>query len=224
MSTAVIVGAGGVSLIAGAFSFMAVFAYLSARFDYPRILDGSASEVLPRLIEGGPPLRRAWAIYSVLPLLLIPGAVGCAAALPASPALAMLATAMACVAALAMCLGLMRWPSMHWALAQAHMGIEDDSDMALEALFRGFNLYLGTYVGEFLGEVCLAAFFALIGAGMLAEPRFPAWIGWAGMAFGGLFVVGALRHVTGRVQPVADVNNGLLPVWMIVLGLSLLLF
>jgi hypothetical protein len=42
--------AGGVALIAGAISFMAVFSFLAARFDYPAILDGPANTVLPRLL------------------------------------------------------------------------------------------------------------------------------------------------------------------------------
>lgn len=222
MSTQAIVWAGALSLIVGAICFVAVFVFLAARFDYPRILDGSASEVLPRLIEGGPTMRAIWAIYSVLPLFLIPGAVGAAAALPSSRAAMSMAVALACIAALAMCLGLMRWPSLHWALAQAHYGIDDDSDIALEAMFRGLNLYLGTYVGEFLGEICLGAFFALTGTAMLAEPRFAPGLGWGGIAFGVLFFIGAFRNVTRRVQRLADINNALLPLWMIVLGVVLL--
>jgi hypothetical protein len=36
-----------------------------------------------------------------------------------------------------------------------------------------------------------------------------------------LFFVGAFRNVTGSVQIVADINNGLLPLWMIVLGVAM---
>jgi hypothetical protein len=45
--------AGGLALIVGAIAFMAVFAFLAARFDYPAILDGPASTVLPRLLATG---------------------------------------------------------------------------------------------------------------------------------------------------------------------------
>jgi hypothetical protein len=110
--------AGGLSLIVGALSFVAVFAYLAAKFDYPKVLDGTASEVLPRLRAGGSTMRAVWAVYAVLPLLLIVGAVGTAFALPSSPGTMALATAFACVGALVMCLGLMRWPSIHWVLAE----------------------------------------------------------------------------------------------------------
>ena len=45
---------------------------------------------------------------------------------------------------------------------------------------------------------------------MLAEARFPKWLGGSGIAFSFLFLVGAFRNVTPAVQVVADINNGLL--------------
>jgi hypothetical protein len=43
------------------------------------------------------------------------------------------------------------------------------------------------------------------------------------MLFAMLFTVGAFRNVLSAVQPVADINNALLPLWMAVLGVSLIL-
>ncbi|MGZ8435373.1 MAG: hypothetical protein ACXW6T_13695, partial [Candidatus Binatia bacterium] len=51
-------------------------ALVTANFAYPDILDGSAAEVLPRLRSGGSVMRAVWALYALLPLLLVPGAVG----------------------------------------------------------------------------------------------------------------------------------------------------
>ncbi|HJP60082.1 MAG TPA: hypothetical protein VJ865_08780, partial [Gemmatimonadaceae bacterium] len=67
---------GGAFLIVGALAFMAVFAFLAARFDYPRVLDGSAEQVLPSLLRTGDTGRVAWAIYGFLPLIWIPAGVG----------------------------------------------------------------------------------------------------------------------------------------------------
>ena len=52
-----------------------------------------------------------------------------------------------------MCLGLMRWPSIHWALAEAyaHSGVKAKSSLA--AVVVGLNLYLGNFIGEFLADV-----------------------------------------------------------------------
>ena len=213
---------GGVSFVVAALAFVFVFSYLAANFNYPDILDGSAAEVLPRLRDGGPVMRAVWAVYAFLPLLLAPGAVGAYFACSSSRARMTLALIAASMGALAMCLGLMRWPSIHWALAESYSHAGAEARMSLDAVFNGMNIYVGNYVGEFLGETMLAAFFLLSGLSMLEEPQFPNWLGWSGVGFSSLFMVGAFRNLTNAVQIVADVNNGLLPLWMIVLGAALI--
>ncbi len=214
--------AGGLGFIVGALAFVSVFSYLAVHFDYPAILDGSAAEVLPRLHAGGSVMRAAWALYAFLPLLLIPGAVGAFFACPGNRGAMTLALIAASLGALAMCLGLMRWPSIHWALAQAYAQSGAEAKSSLSAVFLGLNLYLGNYIGEFLGESCLALFFFLAGLSLLNESRFPKWLGRGGVAFAALFMIGAFRNVTPIVQPVADINNALLPICMIVLGAALI--
>ncbi|HET6628343.1 MAG TPA: DUF4386 domain-containing protein [Woeseiaceae bacterium] len=213
--------AGGVSFVLAALAFVLVFAYLAANFEYPDILEGSASDVLPRLHAGGTGMRAVWAVYAFLPLLLVPGAVGTVLACRSSPGRMRLALVLASIAAFSMCLGLMRWPSIHWALAEAHSDAGPDTQSSIEAIFNGLNLYLGNYIGEFLGEVALATFFLLAGFSFLDEARFPKWLGWSGVVFAVLFGVGALRNVTTAVQVIADLNNALLPLMMIALGVML---
>jgi len=214
--------AGGLSFVVGALAFVSVFSYLAANFDYPSILDGNAAEVLPRLRAGGSVMRAAWALYAFLPLLLVPGAVGAYFACPSSRGRMTLALVAASLGALAMCLGLVRWPSIHWALADAYAQSGADAKSSLSAVFLGLNLYLGNYIGEFLGEVCLAFFFFLSGLSLVNESRFPKWLGWCGVAFATLFVIGAFRNAIPAVQRIADVNNALLPLWMVALGVSLI--
>lgn len=169
-------------------------------------------------------MRAVWAIYAFLPLFLIPGATGMLFACPSSRPRMTLALVLASLAALAMCLGLMRWPSIHWALAGAYPEALTNEISSLDAVFTGLNLYLGNYIGEFLGETLLATFFLLASLSMRLEARFPAWLSWPGTAFAILFFIGAFRNVTSAVQIVADVNNGLLPLWMLVQGAALLWF
>ena len=217
-----IVAAGGTCFIVGALAFVSVFSYLAAYFDYPGILDGSAAEVLPRLRAGGSTMRAIWAIYAFLPLLLVPGAVGAYFACPSSRGRMTLALVAAALGALAMCLGLMRWPSIHWALADAFADAGPDDKASLSAVFLGLNLYLGNYIGEFLGEACLAVFFLFSGMSLIEEARIPKWLGWGGVFFAILFLVGAFRNALPAMQGIADANNLLLPLWMIVLGGTLI--
>jgi hypothetical protein len=222
MDSKAIIVAAGICFIVGAVAFVAVFSYLAAKFNYPKVLDGEAEDVLPRLRGGGAAMRAVWAIYALLPLLLIPGAVGSLLALPGSSGEMTLALVLASLGTLAMCLGLMRWPSIHWTLAAAYEESGAEARTSIGAVFKGLNLYLGNYIGEFLGEICLGGFFALTGCAMLESSTYPAWLGIGGLAFGVLFIIGAFRNVNAKVQWVADINNFLLPLWMIVLGVALI--
>ena len=133
-----------------------MISFLAASFNYPAVLDGRAADVLPALLATGDAGRAVWAIYSLLPLIWIPAAVGAFYALRGSSEGAMrMAVLFAVVASLSMIGGLMRWPSFHWELAQAWAGAEPSARPALEALFDATNRYLGNYIGEFLGELSL---------------------------------------------------------------------
>ena len=209
--------------MAGAIAFMAVFAYLAARFDYPAILDGSAGSVLPRLLATGSAGRAAWALYGLLPLCWLPAGVGAYCALRrVRPGAMLLALQFAVVAAVSMMLGLMRWPSIHWRLAQLHATATVDQQQVIAALFDGLNSYLGNYIGEFLGELSVSLFFLLSSWALFRSRTPPRWIALLGVVTAAAGLVGMFRNVTDSVAPIAAVNNYLLPLWMIVLGVVLL--
>ena len=215
---------GGLSLIVGAVAFMAVFTFLAIRFNYPEVLDGQASEVLPALLSMGEIGRTVWAIYALLPLIWIPAAVGAFHALRRqSEGTMRVGLMLAVISAVAMMAGLMRWPSFHWELARAYVAAEPGTRSALEAIFNASNSYLGNYIGEFLGEMCFSIFFLLSSLAMLkAGSGFPRWIGWLGIATAFAGLVGMFRNTTAIVTPIAEVNNYLLPIWMIVFGVGLI--
>ena len=213
---------GGYALIVAAVGFIAVFSYLAARFDYPSVLDGSAAVVLPRLLALGEAGRAVWAVYALLPLLLIPAAIGARVALGDSAPNAMRAAQVfATIAAASMLLGLARWPSVHWELARAYPSATAGAREAMDAVFLGLNVYLGNYIGEFVGELALSAFFVLVGFAALRFVPRNRWFGIGGIAVGVIGWVAAFRNVTSVVAPVAEVNNYLLPLWLIVLGVVL---
>ena len=216
--------AGGVALIVAAVAFVAVFGFLAARFDYPAVLDGRAADVLPKLLATGATGRAAWAVYGFLPLLWIPAGVGAFHALRrVREGSARMALLFAVVAAISMMLGLLRWPSVHWALAQAYVAGGAPERAVIAALFTGLNSYLGNYVGEFLGELSVSIFFLLSALAMLAPAAgFPRWMGYLGVVTALAGLVGMFRNVTDLVDPVAAVNNYLLPLWMVVFGVGLL--
>jgi hypothetical protein len=213
---------GGLSLIAAAVGFVAVFSYLAATFDYPNVLNGASADVLPRLIALGATGRAVWVIYAMLPLLLIPAAIGARSALGVAAPNAMRG-AMACgtIAAVSMLIGLARWPSVHWELAGAYATASVGGREAIDAVFRGFNVYLGNYIGEFLGEITLSSFFVLLGYAALQASAARRWFGVSGITVGSVGFIAAFRNVTPTVALVAEANNYLLPVWLVVIGVVL---
>lgn len=214
---------GGVSLIVAAIAFMGVFSYLAAIFNYPEVLDGTASEVLPALLATGAAGRAIWAIYALLPLFWIPAAVGAFQALRSKSEGAMhAAVSFAVVSSITMVLGLIRWPSFHWELARA-WAADPSLHPILQTIFDSTNSYLGNFIGEFLGELCFSVFFLLSAFSMLKEGSgFARWTGYLGAITGAAGLIGMFRNVTETVAVVAELNNYLLPVWMIVFGVSLL--
>jgi hypothetical protein len=215
---------GGLFLIGGALAFMGVFAFLAARFNYPAVLDGRAEQVLPSLLATGDSARAVWAIYGFLPLIWIPAAVGAFQALrDAREGSMRIAMLFAVVSALSMMLGLLRWPSIHWTLAQAYATGTEAERLAIAATFTGLNSFLGNYIGEFLGELAFSVFFLLSALAMLAPgARFPRWVGYIGILTAIAGLIGMFRNVTVLVAPIAAVNNYLLPLWMIIFGVALL--
>ena len=214
---------GGLALVLGAIAFMAVFSYLAARFDYPAVLDGPANEVLPKLLATGASGRAAWAFYAFLPLIWLPAGVGAYRALRRThPGAMLLALQWAVVAAISMMLGLMRWPSVHWHLAQLQANATPEQQPIIAAIFDGLNTYLGNYIGEFLGEFSFSIFF-LISSWVLLQSRVTAkWVAVLGLITAIAGLVGMFRNVSAAVAPIAAVNNYLLPMWMIIFGIVLL--
>jgi len=216
--------AGGLALVLGAGAFMGVFVYLANSFQYPDVLDGNVKDVLPALLATGDAGRTAWSCYSLLPLLFVPAAVASFEALKARARGPMrVGMFLAVIAAFAMMLGLMRWPSIHWELARAWRTAGEGERLALAAVFDGLNRYLGNFVGEFLGEFCLNFWFVLCGIAILRVPKGPRALGWWGLLTGVLGLVGAFRNVVPAFGRVAVVNNILLPAWMIGFGAWMML-
>src|SRR5688500_5588947 len=133
----------GVLLVATALAFVAVFSLLAAKFNYPDVLDGSAADVLPVLLAGGTPLRALWWIYALLPLALIPAAVGAFDSLRDDGESHMrFGSYCAVLASLTLTFGLIRWPSLNYELATMYASASSEERSVIGVVFTGFNSYL----------------------------------------------------------------------------------
>jgi hypothetical protein len=225
MKNSLSIKAGGWAVIIAALLFTGVFVYLATRFNYPDALEGEAETVLPALVSMGNTGRFVWTLYSLLPLMWIPVGVGAFQALKHQSEGSMrIGMYLLVVSAVSMMLGLMRWPSIHWQLGLAYEQATTSQQEVIGVLFRGLNIYLGNYVGEFLGEMCVNAFFIIVGYSMIKSSRFPSWMGYLGMAVGCIQFVAMFRNVSSFANTVQKGVNliFLFPLWLIVLGIGLI--
>ncbi len=214
---------GGLFALLGGISFIGVFTYLAINFNYPDILDGNAYQVLPKIVSGGDQMRAVWAIYSLLPLILIPAALGTYTYLKnKNNSLALDGLIFATVASLANMMGLMRWPSIHWTLAQSFATATVEQQATINSIFQGLNIYLGNYIGEFLGELTMNTWFLTVGLVLMTAKGKIKYFGYFAIITAVLGFVGGFRNVTSTVSMVAEINNYLLPLFLISLGVVLL--
>jgi hypothetical protein len=214
---------GGLFSLLGGVAFIAVFTYLAIVFNYPDILDGDAYHVLPKIVAGGEQMRAVWVMYALLPLILIPAGLGTHAYLRnKNNSLAVAGLIFAAIAAFANMLGLMRWPSIHWTLAQSFASSTAEQQATINAIFQGLNVYLGNYIGEFLGELTMNMWFLTIGLVLIAIKGRLRYFGYFASITAVLGFIGGFRNVASGVSMVAEINNYLLPIFLIALGVLLI--
>lgn len=212
----------GLVLVGTSSGFIAVFSYLAARFGYPEVLDGTAAEVLPALLAGGAAMRAVWAIYAALPLgIAVAAALAYPFFRPADERVARIGRGAAFATAVAMTIGLARWSTIHTVLAERFVIANAAEREQIAALFDSLNLYLGNVIGEFIGELSISLWFGTISIAILRARALPRWLGYVGGFTAVSMTIGAFRNLTTLVAPVAALNNNLLPLWLIALGVAL---
>jgi hypothetical protein len=212
----------GVVLVVLSLGFIAVFSYLAATFGYPDVLDRQASEVLPLLAAGGRTLRNVWFLYAGLPLGLVFAAAASGSVLRRGGVrLEKFGMGAGVTAGIAMILGLVRWPTLEWALAEHWLSGDASGRAAISAVFDASNLYLGTFIGEFVGETATAAWFVALSVAYRRDAR-PV-VAWLAMGAGLVVFVAAFRNMTSAVSVVSEINNLTLPLWLITQGVLFVL-
>lgn len=213
---------GGAALLLATVLFVVVFGYLASAFGYPDVLDRPADEVLPALRALGGVGWAVWIIYGLIPLLLMPTAIGVReVADMTAPRLARLAVPLAVLSALSMMIGLLRWPTLHWSLAGAWPTADAATRAVIAARFADANLYLGNVVGEFAGELFLNGFLLIASLAVAATGPRRQWLAVLGVAAATIGWLAMLRNLTPLVATIADLNNSVLPLWMIAIGVML---
>jgi hypothetical protein len=157
----------GVALVVFAVAMNAPFGWLAVNFDYPQVLRRGPAEVFGLVRAGGAPLLTAWYAYALVALVFAPLALSVVARICSEPLRAS-ARAAGVLAAVAQALGLLRWVFVVPVLAriEGDAGLSAAERDAARVSFEALHQLFGVAIGEHLGQVCTAAWGALISAGL----------------------------------------------------------
>ncbi len=205
------------------------YSWLIAHFSYPAILRQPTADIMTQFNAGGSPLIWAWLCFGISALLFIPVALGFERLFAlkglSSNGSALLGTS----SALAQAVGLLRWvlvvPGLSGAFASEHSSAATRD--AVVVVFDAVHRYGGMVLGEFLGQLLLAAWTALAGMQMLRSGVVPRWLAVAGLWTLPLWVAGQstlLQHVLPSV-PAWDLIPAAFmawELWLLALAVSLL--
>ncbi len=218
----------GILLIAAPVLFMSAFTLLQINFEYPDILRQPAMIVMHKFAAGGSGLIANWYLMVIAAALFIPISVMLHPYLARedTPYMAA-ATAIGVTAGIVQMLGFVRWPFMVPMLANAYINpaASEASRAAIEVTFNAFNQYAGLGVGEHLGYLFTSFWTIMIASAMPKSKIFTAWQGWLGGILALCILLGTLEPAgvpfVGAINAVA---YSLWAVWLIIIGVSLLIF
>lgn len=132
--------------------FLVRLAALSVLFDYPKVLDSPAAEILTRFAASAPELTPLWYGMALSALLLIPTVMLVRRATGAQGVTGDFMVIAGVLAGCVQMLGLLRWTFLvpDWAAEFAGPGTDAASQKSIEMLFWAFHDFLGRGMGEHL--------------------------------------------------------------------------
>jgi len=218
--------AGGICLIVMAVLNVLLDIIMAIGYDFPMRVQGALQKNLPYVLAHHSHLTLFLTYKAVLPLLLIPGAIGAKYMLgERCRGIGLNAMVFAVVAALTWCMSNMIWPSINWYAAQAlqHVGY---TDMLSYLLVGGLNSFAAIYLGLYLKVLCLSLWIFLLGLAGIRSKMIPNWLCYFGIVLA-IIVWIMLFLRTFLVNPyVLDLGFNLFPIvnlWIFLLGCFMLL-
>ena len=218
-----IISVGGWSLI-----IMGLFyPIISLNFEYPEFLQGSVDAVLQQLISGGESDRYLWTVLTVVPMLLIFSAFGlCEVLKKKSFVLAEGVLFFGLVASFSLMIGLFKWTGVFWGLGEMYSEVSVEDQLGLAAVYHHIDLYLGTFIGRYLGAFSLYMFVLFTSLAIFRDKRLQNWMAWLGLVAVLFGAMGFLKDVSETSRAFYEVGQVLMftPLWMILIGIALVRF
>lgn len=177
-----------------------------------------------KVAAGSETIRSLLIFYGILPLLLIPSAVGCFYAF-IEPHEAHMRCGMyfATAGALALSMSLLMLPSINWHLATYINTLSGPVQGAMIIILQGLHNYFGVFVGDVLGLGCILVWFFITSLVMIKTPIMPHIIGVIELVLAIITALILFLRFTGWV-PDVQVNiqaPAVMALWLFICGISL---
>jgi hypothetical protein len=216
---------GGWCLVAFALLFVGITICLDFIAQNQPLLFGVRRHGLFDVMAGTNAVHALLIIYSIVPALIFPGAMGTYYAFSDTQEAQMrLGMHFATLGAFALMLSLMMLPSIHWILTAYLLSVEPAHQPELIAVLNAMHNYFGIFVGDILGVGCLLVWFLISSLAIMRTNVMPHPVGFIELmiALGGITVI-LLRYL--GIMP--DIHfaiqiNGIIALWTFILGIGLI--
>lgn len=169
-------------------------------------------------------VRNLLSFYSVLPLLLIPSAVGAYYAfIDRYEANMRVGMYFATVAAIAMTISLMMIPSVNWHLATYIPTLPMAEQPSLIIILKAIHSLFGIYLGDVLGIGCLLIWFFITSIVMMRTDVMPHSVGvieFIIALFGALVLILRYSGFIPNIHLIIQIN-GIISLWLFICGIAL---
>lgn len=190
----------------------------------PMLYDLGKQELF-KVTAGSKLVRALLSFYAVVPMLLIPSAVGAYYAfIEKHEANMRVGMYFATAGALAVTLSLMMIPSINWYLASYIPALPAQEQPTLIVILKSLHSYFGIYVGDILGLGSLLVWFFISSFVTLRSAVMPRALGITLMILAVItLLVLVLRYAA--IMPNIHVNiqvNGIIALWVFIFGIGLI--
>ena len=216
---------GGWAMVIFAILFVGITLLIDSLAQVQQMLYGMEQHSLFKVAAGSNTIRTLLVIYAVLPLLIIPGAVGSFYIFSDQYEANMrCGTFFAVGGAFALALSLLMLPSINWHLVSYINSMPANEQSMMIILLQSFHSYFGVYVGDILGFGSLLVWFFISSIVMLKTDHMPHIVGVIQLIIAiCAALILALRY-TGLV-PDVHVNvqaPGIFALWIFIYGIALI--
>lgn len=169
-------------------------------------------------------VRNVLSFYSVLPLLIIPSAVGAYYAfIDRYEANMRVGMYFATTAAIGLTISLMMIPSINWHLATYIPTLPQAEQPSLIIVLKAVHSLFGIYLGDILGVGCLLVWFFITSIVMMKTDVMPHPVGvieFIIALFGALVLIVRYSGIMPDIHLIVHIN-GIIALWMFICGIAL---